>query len=102
VVSPPLTSAQIQSAAESIAANNALTLRAAAQDQNDTVIRANALPKQPPANPKPTDLMSAMVRAMDYSLRQRGITPPSDIKNIYSAQHAADYMSAARRVAIGR
>jgi hypothetical protein len=101
IASAPLTAAQIQAATQAMAANNTITLEAAAQDESQTIIRANALPKQPPADAKPSDLMVAMVRAMDYSLQQRGIAPPSDIKNIYTAQDAADYMAAANKAAGG-
>src|ERR1700730_8923460 len=96
-----VTSAHIQEAVQAIASSNTTSRQAAAQDQSETIIRATALPKQPPANPKPSDLMLAMVRAMDYSLRQRGIVPPSDVKSIYSAQDAANFMTAANRAAAG-
>jgi phospholipase C len=101
VASAPLTAAQIQAATQAMASDNTITLQAAAQDETQTIIRATALPKQPPSDAKPSDLMLAMARAMDYSLQQRGITPPSDVKNIYTAQDAADYMAAANKVAAG-
>jgi hypothetical protein len=101
VASAPLTAAQIQAATQAMAANNTITLQAAAQDETQTIIRATALPKQPPSGAKPSDLMLAMSRAMDYSLQQRGITPPSDVKNIYTAQDAADYMAKANKAAGG-
>jgi phospholipase C len=101
VTAAPVTSAHVQAAVEAIASNSAISLQAAAKDQSKTVIRATALPKQPPSNPKPSDLMRAMVNAMNYSLLQRGITPPSDVKNIYTAQDAADFMAAANRAAGG-
>jgi len=88
-----VTSAHIEAAMAS--------LQAAAGDQSKTIIRATALPKQPPSNPKPSDLMRAMVNAMNYSLQERGITPPSDVRNIYTAQDAADFMAAANRAAGG-
>jgi phospholipase C len=50
---------------------------------------------------KPSDLMFAMARAMNYSLQQRGIAPPSDVENIQTAQDAADFMAAANRAAGG-
>jgi phospholipase C len=96
-----VTSAHIQAAVQAIASSDTTSRQAAAQDQSETIIRATALPKQPPANPKPSDLMLTMVRAMDYSLRQRGIVPPSDVKSIYSAQDAANFMAAANRAAAG-
>jgi hypothetical protein len=43
--------------------------------------------------------MRAMVNAMNYSLLQRGIAPPFDVKNIYTAQDAAKFMAAANRAA---
>jgi len=43
--------------------------------------------------------MRAMVNAMDYSLQQRGIKPPFDVKSIYTAQDAAKYMASANRAA---
>jgi len=94
--SASLTPAQIQTAVQANIASHA-----ASQDQSEVIIRASALPKQPPSNRKPTDLMLAMVRAMDYSLRKRGIASPSDVKNIYTAQDAANFMAAAKRAAAG-
>jgi hypothetical protein len=72
-----------------------------AADESEKIIHATALPKQPPSDPKPSDLMMAMVQWMDLSLQQRGIAPPSDIKRIYTAQDAAKYMADAKRTALG-
>jgi phospholipase C len=101
VAAATVTSAHIQAAVQTLASGNITSPQAAAQDQSETIIRATALPKRPPSNPKPSDLMLAMVRAMNYSLQQRGITPPSDAKNIYTAQDAANFMAAANRAAAG-
>jgi len=92
VAAAPVTSAHIQAAVEAMAA---------AQHQSETIIRATALPKRPPSNRKPSDLMLALVRGMNSSLQQRGIVLPSDVNNIYSAQDAANFMAAANRAAAG-
>ncbi|MGA8430394.1 MAG: alkaline phosphatase family protein [Candidatus Sulfotelmatobacter sp.] len=65
---------------------SALQIQASAQDE-------------PPS--KPSDLMLAMVRAMNYSLEQRGITPPADVANIQTAQEAVDFMAVAKTAAGG-
>lgn len=101
VASAGVTSAHIQAAVQAVASSNTTSVEPAAEDQSGTIIRATALPKHPPSNPKPSDLMLAMARAMNYSLQQRGIAPPSDVKNIYTAQDAADFMAAANRAAGG-
>ena len=101
VAAAEVTSAHIQAAVQAIASSNTISLQAVAEDQSKTVIRATALPKQPPSDPRPSDLMRAMVNAMNYSLQQRGITlaPPFDAKSIYTAQDAAKFMAAANRAA---
>ena len=82
---------------------NTLTLQAAAKDPAaaQEIITAAALPKQPPDTRSPTDLQMLMARAMDSSLKQRGLTPPSDINSIYSAQDAANFIRQANAVASG-
>lgn len=101
VASAAITSAHIQAAVQTLASSNTTSMEAAAEDQSETIIHATALPKQPPSNPKPSDLTLAMARAMNYSLQQRGIAPPSDVRNIYTAQDAANFMVAANRAAAG-
>ena len=97
VASAALTEAQNQAAAQALSANNSLALKAAGNDPTAkaAVIRAAGPPKQPPSTRKPTDLMLSMAKALDYSLKQRGISPPLDVNSIYSAQDAANYISAA-------
>jgi phospholipase C len=100
VAAAPVTSVHIQAAVQAMAASHNISIVAsAAEDESKKVIRATALPKQSPSDPKPSDLMMAMVQWMDLSLRQRGIAPPSDINHIYTAQDVAKYMTAANRAA---
>lgn len=102
VAAAPLTTAHIQTAVRAIADSHNLSIAAsAAEDDSKKIIRATALPKQPPADPKPSDLMMAMVQWMNLSLQQRGIAPPSDVKQIYTTKDAAKYMAAAKRAALG-
>jgi phospholipase C len=95
VASAPLTANQIHAATEILVSNHTINLQAGPQNESDKIIHAAAIPKQPPSKAKPTDLMLAMARAINYSLEQRGIAPPSDVKNIYTAQDAANFISAA-------
>jgi phospholipase C len=99
VASAGLTPQQIQNAAQAVAANNAIVQQAIANDAaaKAKTIHAAALPTQPPATRKPTDLMMAMARSLALSLRQNGVNPPKDISTIYTAQDAADFIDSAKK-----
>ena len=102
VAAAPVTSIHIQAAVQAMAVSHNISIAASvAEGESKKIIHATALPKQPPSDPKPSDLMMAMVQWMDLSLQQRGIAPPSDIKHIYTAQDAAKYLADAKRTAFG-
>jgi phospholipase C len=99
VASAALTTSQIQAAI--VSSHTAIQTPAADPSGSPRVIHAFAPPKQPPLNRKPTDLTMLMAKALNLSLQQRGITPPTDISKVYSAQDAADFISAANSAAAG-
>jgi phospholipase C len=56
---------------------------------------ASAPPKRPPAVRKPTDLMIAMARSMQFSMETMGVKPAMRVSQIYSAQDATNFFSKA-------
>jgi len=101
--SPGVTPAEIAAASELATTVNTLSVQAAAGDPaaEQAVITPAALPKQPSSTRSPTDLMVQMAQAMNYSLAQKGITPPMDINTIYSAQDAANFIRQANAAITG-
>jgi len=71
---------------------------AAPQTAANGVIQAAALPKLPPAQRKPTDLVMKMAQAMAHSLDKRGLKTPTSVNEIYSSQDAADYLKNAKQL----
>jgi phospholipase C len=88
-VSAAPTAADIQVAHAAIAAGVTTPVAGAPT----AVIQATALPKQPPAIRKPTDLMMLMAGAMEHSMNILGIKPPTSLKQIYTAQDAVNYLN---------
>ena len=62
------------------------------------VIQAAGLPKLPPAQRKPTDLVMKMAQSMAYALDKRGLKSPTSVNEIYSSQDAADYLNNAKKL----
>jgi phospholipase C len=89
---------EITAAHDAIAAGGAGLNIAAAADGHLAVIQATALPKQPPAIRKPTDLVMNMARSMQYSMSKLGIKPAKDLNQIYSAQDAVNYLNNAAQL----
>jgi phospholipase C len=58
---------------------------------------ASAPPKQRPTVRKPTDLMIAMARAMQYSMETMGVQPAMRVSQIYSAQDVNTFFRHATR-----
>jgi phospholipase C len=98
VAADPPTNVEVEAAMAAFQAHSTIALNAAAATPDGgLVIQAAALPKQPPAVRKPTDLMLAMAKSIDLSMKKQGTKPTKDINTIYSAQDAVDFVAAASK-----